>query len=295
MAQLQRTKPVAVRRLRGQPGRQLVAVLCCAVMPLLADAAAWVPALRDTDTVSAVWAYINHKDCAGAVRELNAGVAKDYPGVLLLAGAMYEGGICLKPSWAKAADYYLRADTAGHPRAAARLASGYADPAAGPDRAAALWWAIRSKSALPAACATVAAWVADADRFVAALSAWPKAQLEACVYVAGVLNTISGDLEFSGRAAAYGMQGTVILNYVPAEGRVDIDNEDIEFIQLGGWVDGDALRDRKSRDFKREFERDIRAASDRALRRYVKPDGIDASWRVQVRTVFKYVVCTACR
>jgi len=290
-----RRREVPVRAMMGRPGRPLAAALCFAVLPLLAGAADWVPTLRDTDTVSAVWAYIKHKDCAGAVRELNAGVAKDHPGVLLLAGAMYEEGLCLKPSWAKAVDYYQRADAAGHPRAAARLASGYADPAAGSDRAAALWWAIRGQSALPAACTTVAAWVGDADRFVAALSAWPKAQLEACVYVAGVLTTISGDLEFSGRAAAYGVHGTVILNYVPAQGRIDINNEDIEFIQLTGWVDGDSLRDRQSRNFKREFERDLRTASDRALRRYAKPEGIDESWKVQTRTVFKYVNYIACR
>lgn len=273
----------------------IVALLCLSLLPLLAFAKTWVQETRDVDTVRAVWAYIDHKDCAGAVRELNAGVGKNYPGVLLLAGAMFEGGVCLKANWTRAADYFQRAYDAGHPRAAARMASGYAAPAGGPDKAAALWWAIRAESRLPSECMQAAPLVEDADQFVKALQAWPLARLDACVYVAGVINSISGDLDFSSRAALYGMKGDLTLTYLPAQSRVAVETDQIEFIQLPGAVDGDAIRERDNRKFRSEFALDVEAAADRAIRRYVKPAAIDEAWRLTLRVTFNYVTCASCQ
>jgi len=272
-----------------------VLALGLAVLPLVAGASGWVQLPRDADAVSAVGTYIKHKDCVGAVRELNAGVAKQYPGVLLLAGAMFEDGVCLKANWPKALDFYQRAHDAGHPRAAARIASGFAAPVGGGDKAAALWWALRAGTALPRECSQVAPLVEDADRFVKALQAWPTPTLEACAYVAGVITSILGDMDFSSRAALYGMKGAVTLTYLPSQGRVDVATDRIEFIQLPGAIDGDALRDRESRKFRSEFALDVQAAADRALRRYARPAGIDEAWKVNVLLNFEFVTCATCR
>jgi hypothetical protein len=267
-------------------------LLMCGALGLGAqarDQKAWVAETRDTDTVDAVWTYMKHKDCAGAARVLNDGVKKELPSVLLLAGAMFEDGICLKPNWERALGYYERARAAGHPRAAGKIAAGFATPAAGPDRAAALWWSLRDGKPLPPECREAAALVDDADRFIGALRAWPRQQLEACAYVAGVLGAMSGDLEFSRRAAQFGLSGVLTVSFHPAEGRFDIVTDELDFVNLGGYS-GDAIRDRESRSVKSEFERDIRAAADRALKRYERPAGIDPSWRSSIIFSFGYVL-----
>jgi len=273
--------------------RRLVTVALGAGVLATAAAAAepqpWVQRPLDREAVASVWTHIEAKDCPGAVRTLNAGVAKGHPSVLLLAGAMFESGICLKPSWERAVEFYQRADTAGHPRAGSRLASGYAAPFGGPDKAAAIWWALRSGSALPAECRTVAPLAGDAERFVAAMKAWPAALVDACTYVAGVTGTVAGDIEFSNRANAFGMKGVVTLVFEPASDAIEVETKSVEFIQLPGVGSGDALLDRQSKSVKQEFERDLRASADRALKRYPKPVGIEPSWKLRQQFVFDYV------
>jgi hypothetical protein len=275
--------------------RRLLLVAAACGLALFAAAAGadnklWVAEKLDSEAVATVWTYIEHKDCAGAAKALNAGVAKGFPSVLLLAGAMFEDGICLKSNWLKAADFYQRAHEAGHPRAASKLASGYMSAAAGPDKAAALWWALRRQLALPDACRTPLPSLDDADKFVDALRAWPAGRLDACGYVAGVVGTIDGDLEFSRRAAAHGLKGVIVTRYAPAQERIDISADALEFIQVGGVTSGDDGRDRDSNAVKREFERDIRAAADRALKRYTRPQGIDPAWRLTIKFEFGYVL-----
>ncbi len=249
----------------------------------------WVASIPDEQAVDLVWTYINAKDCAAAAKALSDGAAKGYPGLLLLAGAMFEDGVCLKPNWQRAEGFYQRAQAAGHPRAAAKLASGYMTAAAGPDKAAALWWALGDQRPLPSECLSVASLVNDADRFVQALQAWPAQRLDGCAYTAAVLSTLIGDMEFSSRAAAHGMKGELKLTYQPALERFSIDTSEIEFIRLGGVVSGDAIRDRESMSVRGEFERDIRTAADRALKRYTKPAGIDPTWQVAFGFTFQYV------
>lgn len=265
--------------------------LLCGLLSLGAQAAgkAWVAETRDLDTVDTVWTYMKHKDCAGAARALDEGAKKELPSVLLLAGAMFEDGVCLKPSWQRALGYYERAHAAGHPRAAAKIAAGFATPAAGPDRAAALWWSLRDGQPLAPECQTVSALVDDPDRFVAAIQAWPRQRLEACAYVAGVLGAMSGDLEFSRRAAEFGLRGVLTVRFVPAEGRFDIATDDLEFVNIGG-ISGDAVRDRETRSVKTEFERDLRTSAERALKRYDRPAGIDPSWQSAITFGFEYVL-----
>jgi TPR repeat protein len=143
--------------------------------------------LQPTEAEKASQAVVDaiaQRDCARAASQLNAGVAKGYPELMLLAGAMYEDGVCLKPSWERAISFYEKAAAAGRPEAVARIAAGYAAPAGGRDAAAALWWALEARTALPAACTQVVAVADDADRFVNASKAWPARQVGACVYVA---------------------------------------------------------------------------------------------------------------
>ena len=261
----------------------------CVVAAATALAAPWVQTPRDREAVASVWTYIDAKDCPGAVRTLNAGVAQGHPSVLLLAGAMFESGICLKPNWERAVDFYQRADAAGHPRAASRLASGYAVPGAGLDRAAAIWWALRSGVALPAECRTIAPLTGDPDRFVAAMRTWPVSLVDACTYVAGVTSTIAGDIEFSSRANAFGLKGVVTVSFEPARELVDVETNSVEFIQLPGVTSGDVMLDRQSKSVKQEFERDLREAAARAVKRYPKPPGIEPSWTVRQQFSFDYV------
>jgi len=71
--------------------------------------------------VQAVTEAMVKRDCTAAAAALNAGLAKQHPEVWLLAGAMFEDGLCLKPNWDRAVNFYQRADSAGQPAAALRL------------------------------------------------------------------------------------------------------------------------------------------------------------------------------
>jgi len=251
---------------------------------------AWVATQRDLDTVDNVWTYLRHKDCAGAARALESGTQAQLPSVLLMAGAMFEQGTCFKPNWERAVGYYERAHAAGHPRAAARIASGSATSAAGPDRAAALWWAHRGRQAMPAECAVDAAALDDPDRFVATLRQWPLQRVDACTYVAGIVGTVVGDTEFAGKASQFGLEGTLRLVFKPASQAFEIVTEHLAFVPSSGWTSGELMRDRETRDVKQSFEKDIRETIERALRRYPKPDAIDPSWVVELRFVYGYVL-----
>ena len=57
--------------------------------------------------VSQVTERVNARDCAGALAGLQAGLAENRPAVALLAGTMYERGVCLKPDWDTAVGHYI--------------------------------------------------------------------------------------------------------------------------------------------------------------------------------------------
>jgi hypothetical protein len=218
-------------------------------------------------------------DCAGATARLNAGIAKGYAEVLALAGVMFEDGLCLKPNWDRALGFYERALAAGQGGMAARIAAGYAAPIGGRDQATALWWAIRAQTALPATCASVAPLAADADRFVAALNAWPAGQLSACAYAAAVMATIQADAESPLLAAGTGLRGSFKVVLVPQQGRVDID--DAAVLAAGGAPT--STDDRDATEAKKALSARLRQTAERALKRYERPAGIPADWRAQAR------------
>jgi hypothetical protein len=69
-----------------------------------------------------------------------------------------------------------------------------------------------------------------------------------------------------------------------------VPTDELEFIQPLGVKSGDDQRDRDSNFVKREFERDIAAATERALKRYARPQIIDPSWQVTMSFRFGYVL-----
>jgi len=230
--------------------------------------------------VQAVTDAVMQRDCSGAVSRLNAGLSKAYPEVLVLAGAMYEDGICLKPNWDRAAGFYQRAFTAGHPGAAARMAAGFAAPAGGRDKAAALWWALQAKTALPAACTQVAPLADDADRFVAALKAWPAGQVDACAYVAAIMAAIQSEVEAPGLAAAFGLVGTVRFVFLADQARIDIAEDLAPTVPVSLVIDA-AVQERDAKTARMAFSAALRQLADRALRRYERPAAMATGWRVE--------------
>jgi hypothetical protein len=216
-------------------------------------------------------------DCAAATARLNAGIGKGYPEVLALAGVMFEEGLCLKPSWERALGFYERALAAGQGGVAARIAAGYAAPIGGRDQAAALWWSIRAKTALPAPCHSVASLVADADRFIAALNAWPAGQLRACAYAAAVMATIQADAESPLFGVGSGLRGSYKVTFLPGLGKVDV-NDDAVLAKGGAPTASD---DRDASEAKKALSARMVQTADRALKRYERPAGIAADWRSQ--------------
>jgi hypothetical protein len=234
--------------------------------------------------VQAVTDAIVKGDCTAAAGALNAGLAKQHPQVWLLAGVMFEEGLCLKANWPRALGFYERADGAGLPGAALRLAAGYATPAGGRDLAASLWWAARAKVALPAPCAQAAPLAGEPDRFVAALEAWPAGQVEACAYAGAVMSGLMGELVGGDLAGSLGLEGRIRIVFEPAQGRVDLSDE---LVPAGGVVADAATRDAEARATRAALQQHLRTAADRALKRHAKPAAVPVAWRVEMQHELK--------
>ncbi|QOY94424.1 hypothetical protein IM543_00385 [Massilia sp. UMI-21] len=236
--------------------------------------------------VDGIRGSIAARDCGQAVDRLKSGLKNGYPEVVLLAGSMYENGICVKRDWARAVSFYAQAHGAGEKEGAARIAAGYADPASGHDVAAALWWAWQTPGFRLNWCAVPQDARADPDRFVAALQAWPAARLAACNYVAGVLSTIAAEVKYPELAAAHGIGGDVTLRFLAGVPRIELQRGDAREYELVGWVSADTLRDRKTRRIGDGFETALSAVANRALQRYPHPGGMPADTLVQVKFSF---------
>jgi TPR repeat protein len=236
--------------------------------------------------VDAIRGSIAAKDCTQAVDRLKSGLKNEYSEVFLLAGSMFENGICVKRDWARAVSLYAQAHEAGEKDGAARLAAGYADPANGPDVAAALWWAWKTPGFRLAQCAVPKEDAADPDRFVAALKTWPASRLAACNYIAGVLSTISAEVKYPELAAAHSIGGDITLRFLAGVPRIELQRGESREYELVGWVSADTLRDRKTRRMGDGFEAALSDVANRALQRYPHPGGIPADALVQVKFSF---------
>jgi hypothetical protein len=259
--------------------------LCAALLALNAGAASRPPETQaERDTVQGVRVAIQHKDCKLAVSRLNDGLANAYPDVFLMAGRMFEDGICVKPSWERAERLYQRADEVGHHGGLLRLVAGLAHQ--NRDPAAALWWAHKAGGLnLPQAC-RVPHLALEPEVFVSTLKLWPAQRLQGCVYTAGVVALVAGDLDYPQTAFQFSVAGKVAMVFKPAEGKLGWRTVDIEMLPMYGLVSGDQLLDRDSRAVKASLERHLRELGERALRRYEKPAGIDPEWDVSMDFVF---------
>jgi hypothetical protein len=262
---------------------------------LLSVAASTAPAA--TDVTRAVVKAVEARDCAGAVKALNAAMATDSAEAWLLGGSMYEQGLCLKPNVERAARLYTRAVEAGRAEARSRLAGLYALPAAGPDKGAALWWALQAELPLPLPCQPPVEARGDADRFAAELGAWTAVRLEACVYVAGVLANLDAEFVLGADKQA---PDSVSIDFQPAAGRVDVA---LGYIGQEGqqsrsvyMTTGNGTSITHARDPSPEQMRELQLQAGRralaeqvdkvatdALRCYPRPAGIDAGWRIRLR------------
>lgn len=231
------------------------------------------------ETVSDIRNRIQMGHCDGAVADLKKGLKKGFPEVALLAGSMYDNGICVKRDWERAVPFYIQAWQGGMKEAADRLAAGYAAPENGADVAAALWWSRRGSDQGAAKgmpdCRVGPAAADDMDRFVAELQAWPQARLAVCNYMIGVMSTISAEVGYPSLAAAYNVGADVSVRFLPAVPRIDLRRGEVREYNLHGLIDGDRIRERASRSVG-GFEQALREAADRALRRYPRPAGIPA-------------------
>jgi len=240
----------------------------------------------ENEVLDGVRAAVRSGDCALAVKRLNAGLPAKYPDLLLMAGAMYEHGVCLKANWDRAARMYSLAHDVGHQAGAYRLVAGYALPGRQPS--AALWWASKFKtSLLPEGCRSGVAVVDDVDSFTATLAAWPAARLQGCNYVVGVLAAVVGEMDYPAEALHFQLSGTVQMSFVPAQSALTWSTQEFDVVPFTGVVDGDSVRDRSSSVLRKSFERRLDDLGKAALQRYPRPaEGVDPDWRMERRFEF---------
>lgn len=163
----------------------------------------------------------NKNLCVALVNSINPELAKGSPWALTLAGQLYESGACLKRDWVRAEQLLLKAASADHVAAKYSLAAGYATPAAGPDLAAALWWAHEARLTLPSDC-TVKGYGdgKSADPFIAEIQQWGAKRVRDCAYVAAFQGAIAAEL-FSPLAPRHsGRPAVAAVTFFPDEGRM---------------------------------------------------------------------------
>ncbi|HEY8877356.1 MAG TPA: hypothetical protein VIN03_07320 [Roseateles sp.] len=240
---------------------------------------------------AAVVKALESGDCAVAAKTLNAALAQPSPQVLLLAGSMFEQGLCFKANVERAARFYLRAQE--QPSAPARLAALYASPAAGPDKGLAMWWGLRAGLPIPRECDVPGEARQDPDRFGAAVAGWRPERLNACVHVIGVLATVGAEF-----VTASVVGDGLPVGFTPASGQwlVATDQLAQEGIDAGvgagairgsapgfqraeSWAQPDTSRARSREELRAMAPRVERLGRD-ALARFPRPEGIDPGWRL---------------
>lgn len=225
--------------------------------------------------VSDVRVDIERGDCGSAVSTLDKGLKAHYPEVQLLAGSLYENGVCLKPNWDRAVNFYSLAYKNGKKEGAYRLAAGFAAPQNGPDVASALWWSSRVNPGLDA-CVPSGAARDDADKFLADVKTWSDARIGTCNYIVGVFSTIMAEVRYPAQASHWAVGGKVTVTFRPATAGIQLTLNGTEKYLLTGVYSGDRLWEENDKQIGSAFVKNVRAVADRALKRYPKPDGIPA-------------------
>ena len=216
----------------------------------------------------------------------------------MLGGSMLEQGLCLKPNLERAARLYLRAADAGAGSARSRLAALYASPAAGPDKATALWWGLQAALPLPKACMVGNEQRANADAFALSLKAWPPGLLDACVHVTGTLAVL--DAEFIIKEASASNTG-IAVSFLPAAGRIEAGVDQVTqtlrdssarvteahsmsgVMQSGSAPSPEQLRAQQVQEEMKNLATQVQNVGRDALVRFPRPMGVDADWRIQLR------------
>ena len=232
-----------------------------------------------------VLVFIEHKNCAGAVKALNAGIAEGDKAILLLAAAMYEDGLCLKQDWPRAAAMYQRAHEAGNKAAIPRLVAGYALP--GREQATAIWWAAQSGRTYIQSCAPSANPLTETDAFVEEMRKWSKAHMDACTYTLGVAFSIFGDMEFPVDALSFGNSGNIKMHFEPSKGTVDWEKlEDTSPGMVMGLITRNNMTEARSVKNKNRLLEHSDEIGKTVLKRYPRPIGIPVDWVVETVYIF---------
>lgn len=239
----------------------------------------------ETATVRDILNNIKLGNCTKAVQVVKEGMAQSFGEVTLLAGSMYEEGLCVRKDWAKAVELYLLAQQQGISRGTLKLIAGYALPENGPDIASALWFA-QSTAMSPEACRVPKEIHGDPDRFVALLNSWPKAKLEACNFSTGVLSGVAGALEYPALALAHHLTGKLVITFVATKAEFDLQLSGVDAVRAYGRVDGDMLRDQKTSYVSNSFKREVLDVGAKMLKRYPRPPQVDDDMNNKVQFIF---------
>jgi hypothetical protein len=196
---------------------------------------------------------------------------------------MFDEGLCVRADWLRAEAFYVRAVEAGSPAAGYRLAAGFAAPAAGPDTAAALWWAHRKAVPRPQACRVPGYTLAMApEAFVGVLQGWAPDRLKDCNYAIGVVSLMMSNVHYPSFGHQQLPPGTASVRFVPASGSFQVEvREGERMLQAAQWT-ADASTPGEYGDLM-SF---IRRLSLPAVKRYTKPPAIDPGWVTEFELVF---------
>jgi hypothetical protein len=264
----------------------LIAYLVAATYALLFANYAWAePKLKAPDPreTRRVQAYLDSKDCPGAVRAIKDGVKARQPDVLLMAGTMMEEGICMQADWKKAVDLYDMAYQAGS--ASAWYAMVAALAVEGRDNGSALWYAAQRPTGLPSYCFPKADPLKDLDGFNAELERMTPSVFKSCVYMVGVMHEVFSRTRFPRDALYHDVQANLIMKFVPSSGTISW-----TFKQTAGAVEGDRSMAQAQFGDQRKFEKSllnyVTSKSNYALARYTRPEGIDPSLELSGEFVF---------
>jgi len=264
----------------------LIANIVATACALSFAASAWaepkteVPDSRETRRVQA---YLDSKDCPGAVKAVKDGIKARQPDVLLMAGTMMEDGVCMKADWEKAVTLYEMAYQAGSPTAWSAMVAALA--VAGRDNGRALWYSAQKRRRLPSYCYPKADPLKDPDAFNGELERMAPDLFKACVYMVGVTHEVAGHAQYPIAALHHGVQGDLTMKFVPSTGTISW-----TFVKT---ADGMAsVRSMSSAQFddERKIEEKLLNYLTKngqfALARYTRPEGIDPGLVLSIVFVF---------
>jgi hypothetical protein len=214
--------------------------------------------------------------CISAVNAIKSGLAAKKPYITLLAGNMYEEGLCVKPDWGKAAGLYMRAEEAGQRFAIERLASGYARP--GRDNGMAIWWAAKGSEhqTYPSRCIPTEDPVSDPDGFNAALEKMAPATFQSCVYLIGIVNELRSQVRYPQVALRNNVSGSFKMKFVPATGTITwtVGELEVDENSPGAFFRNLAVEGLENpREIKNSLVNYLKGKSNFALARYPRPAG----------------------